>query len=1117
MIQCPSCGRDNPHDARFCNRCGADLAPAAAPRQERKVVSVVFADLVGSTAIGERSDPEDVRAMLAAYYERVRAQLERFGGTVEKFIGDAVVAVFGAPIVHEDDPERAVRAALAIRDAALADGIELRVAVNTGMALVEIDARPSEGQGMVTGDVMNTAARLQAAAPVNGVVVGEPTYRATSHVIEYQAAEPVQAKGKVDPVPVWEAVGPRQRLGSDVEPTPLSPMVGRDREIEALRAAVARARQEREPQLVTIVGVPGMGKSRLVAELLTVADADAELINWRQGRCLPYGDGVSYWALGEMVKAQAGILDSDSADEATAKITDAVASLIPDKEEEAGVAGHLRPLVGLSSDASIGGAARGEAFAAWRRLFEGMGEQRPTVLAFEDLHWADDGLLEFIDGLVDRASGVPLTVLCSARPELLARRPGWGGGKANATTLTLSALSDDETAQLISGRMDSAVLPAELQAALLDRAEGNPLFAEEYIRMLRDHGHLRLEGDTWRVDVADVPLPDTVQGIIAARLDALTVDEKAVLQTAAVIGKVFWLGSVAAVAEATRVDTEERLHALERKELVRRDRRASVAGESEYAVRHALVRDVAYDQIPRARRAELHVRTARWIESLSKDRADDHAEMRAHHYMAALELMRATGTDTSPIEASARVALRDAGRRADALSALEAAADFYRKAHDVWPQDDPAYPRLLYELGTALFWADNEGGEQLQEAAERMLAAGDPEGAAGAESRLAYLAWRHGSGEEAWARTQRSLQLIAGLPESRTTALIRAYAWRIQYLQGKHPSMEEGERILAVTEELGTIEDVLNIGITLITGRAATTEDIARAIGELEAMIEDALRANSHLAARAYINLGYFHSQLGDLGSARQDYSAGMEVARRFTSQPWVHWHGSSLVEIDFYTGEWEAAKANAERLLEAGGATYVHGPLITCLANLAAARGDRRTAEIHTAELVTWAADVGDPQVVHPSFAVAARLALDGGDRKRAADHLARSLDAVADSLLNISPESVDAAVVAEALGMREALLGATGKFRRQTPWVEAGALVIEGRFDDAGDLLEDHEDHAHAALVRLVGAERNGGATAGLAKAIEFYRRVGATGMLDRAAAVGVEASLGEGPLTR
>ncbi len=420
-------------------------------------------------------------------------------------------------------------------------------------------------------------------------------------MIEYREVEPIVAKGKDEPVPAWEVVAARARFGSDVEQAPLAPLVGREQEIDQLRAALGRVRRERAPELVTLVGVPGMGKSRLVAELFQVVDADPELITWRQGRCLPYGDGISYWALGEMAKAQAGVLESDSAEVAEAKLAEAVEALVPDREVAAWVVGHLRPLVGLGGEPGAGAEARGEAFAAWRRFLEALAEQRPTVLVFEDLHWADDGLLDFVDGLVDRAGGVPLLVVCSARPELLTRRSGWAGGKANAVTLSLTPLSNEDTSRIVAGLLSQAVLPVETQQTLLRRAEGNPLFAEEYVRMLRDRGLLRREGSVWRLEATGVDVPETVQAIIAARLDALTADEKALLQDASVVGKVFWQSAVEAIAGLSRWEVDELLHSLERKEFVRRERRASVAGETEYAFRHVLVRDVAYGQIPRAR------------------------------------------------------------------------------------------------------------------------------------------------------------------------------------------------------------------------------------------------------------------------------------------------------------------------------------------------------------------------------------------------------------------------------------------------------------------------------------------------------------------------------------
>ena len=543
-MRCPNCGQENPAGARFCFSCGHpfDEAPA---REERKVVTVLFADLVGFTSRAEQMDPEDVRALLAPYHRRLRSELERFGGTVEKFIGDAVVALFGAPLAHEDDPERAVRAALAIRDWVREEeaDLQLRIAVNTGEALIALGARPEAGEGMASGDVVNTAARLQSAAPVNGILVGEATWRATRDRIDYAEHEPVSAKGKSEPVPVWEAVQAKSRLGMDLEQRVLTPLVGRERELAVIFDAFDRAVGQREPQLVTLVGVPGIGKSRLVAELFQRIEAMPDLTWWRQGRALPYGSGVSFWAVGEIVKAQAGINENDTPRTAAEKLRESVAAAV-DEHERDWVQGHLAPLLGLSDDAALD---RQEAFAAWRRYLEGLAEQQPLVLVVEDLHWADDGLLDFVDHLAEWASGVPLLVLASARPELLDRRPNWGGGKLNATTLALSPLEDADAARVISAVLDQALLPADTQSALLEQAGGNPLYAEQFARLFLERG--------------DVAVPENVQGIIAARLDGLPEAEKQLLQDAAVLGKVFWSGAVAGE------DGAEALHALGRRGL----------------------------------------------------------------------------------------------------------------------------------------------------------------------------------------------------------------------------------------------------------------------------------------------------------------------------------------------------------------------------------------------------------------------------------------------------------------------------------------------------------------------------------------------------------------------
>ena len=735
MSVCRSCGHNNEPGAKFCSECGAALAPTAPPvRQERKVVTVLFADLVGFTSRAERLDPEDVRAVLAPYYARLRSELERFGGTVEKFIGDAVMALFGAPVAHEDDPERAVRAALAIRDWARDEGwVEVRLGVATGEALVTLGARPAEGEGMAAGDVVNTAARLQAAAPVNGILVSERTFRPTRALIDYRAAGPVAAKGKKEPVRVWEPVHARARLGVDVAHEARASLVGRDRELGVLTDALARVRAERSPQLVTLVGVPGIGKSRLLYELRQIADVEAELISWRQGRSLPYGEGVSFWALAEIVKAQAGILETDITGEAQAKLAEMTADVMGGTDEANWGARHLGARAGLGEgDGGSAGGGRSEVFAAWRQFFEALAEARPLVLVFEDLHWADEGLLDFVDYLAGWAGQVPLLVVCTARPELLARRPGWGGGKPNALTLSLARLSDDDTARLIGLLSGRAVIEAGQQAALLAHAGGNPLFAEQYVQMLAEQAAR---------DQGDLPVPESVQAIIGARLDLLAPAEKRLLHNAAVIGKVFWPGAVAALGGIPgggvpgEVALEEWLHGLEVKQFIRRERASSVGGQTQYAFTHVLVRDVAYGQIPRAARAGKHVAAAGWIESLA--RPEDRAEMLAHHYLSALELARAAGQDIANLASAARAALQVAGDRAVALNAFAPAAGYYRAALALWPQDARRERAgLLRLLGTVRFEAGDLSGGQavLAEGAEVAAATGLP--AVGARIRV---------------------------------------------------------------------------------------------------------------------------------------------------------------------------------------------------------------------------------------------------------------------------------------------------------------------------------------------------------------------------------------------
>src|SRR5207344_3406870 len=474
-------------------------------------------------------------------------------------------------------------------------------------------------------------------------------------------------------------VAAHSRFGVDVAHEARSELVGRERELGVVKDAFERARHERTPQLLTLVGVPGIGKSRLVYELQRIVDADPELITWRQGRCLAYGDGITLWALGEIVKAQAGVLEQDSAAEISEKVHQVVEDTLAGTGDETRDESHLLALLGLAAETQLGGDRRNEAFAAWRRFLEGLAEQRPLVIVVEDIHWADETLLDFVDELVDWITDVPLLVVATARPELLERRPNWGGGKLNAATIALSPLSDEETAQLLGSALGTPVLAAETRAILIERAGGNPLYAEQFAELYVERG-----------SADELPLPETLQGIISARLDGLPAEEKAFLHAGAVVGKVFWTGAL----DLDDADTEPVAHSLVRKGFVRRQRRSSVAGEVELAFAHALVRDVAYGQLPRAERAARHRAVAEWLVSLG--RTEDHAEMVAYHWRSALELAAASGDDSADLGGRTRLALSDAGDRAFGLNAFAPAAAYYAEALALWPAEGPGRAEVLF-------------------------------------------------------------------------------------------------------------------------------------------------------------------------------------------------------------------------------------------------------------------------------------------------------------------------------------------------------------------------------------------------------------------------------------
>jgi class 3 adenylate cyclase/tetratricopeptide (TPR) repeat protein len=1074
---CPSCGRENADDARFCSWCATSLSTEP-QREERKVVTCLFCDLVGFTARTEHMDPEDVRSLLQPYHARVRTELERFGGTVEKFIGDAVMAVFGAPVAHEDDPERAVRAALSIRDTLAEEGeLEVRIGITTGEALVALGARPEAGEGMASGDVVNTAARLQTAAPTNGILVDETTFRATERAIEYGEGSSIDAKGKAAPVRVYEAMRALARVA--VERAGGAALVGREQELTLLRETLARVVHEGEPQLVTLVGVPGIGKSRLVYELFrTIETGEHGLVFWRHGRSLPYGEGVTFWALGEMVKAQAGILESDGAAQAAEKLRKAVGSFVEVEGDAAWIERHLRPLVGLETDEAWAGDRRDESFAAWRRFLEAIADERPLVLAFDDLHWADDVLLDFVDYLVDWASGVPILVLGTARPELVSRRPGWGGGKVNSSTILLSPLTEEETARLVHTLLGRSVIDAALQERLLEHAGGNPLYAEEFTRMLGSRP-------------GDVVLPETVQGIIAARLDTLPPEEKELLQYAAVLGRTFWLG---ALGDERRM-LEERLHSLARKEFVIRNRRSSVAGEEEYAFRHALVREVAYEQIPRTDRADKHLAAASWVESLG--RPEDHSEMLAHHYLRALELARAANRPVADMVERAQQALIEAGDRAVSLNSFTTGARFYEEVLELGGLPDQVEADVRFRWARSLHLSGaGTRQEALEEARDALLATGDHDRAAEAAAFLAEHWWHRGDLDQSSLHLERAYALVMDRPATASKAQVLSQVARYRMLaQDNRGAMEKAAEALAMAEAL-ELHDLRAHALDSI-GVAKTNLGDVGGLADIERSIEIALEARSPEAARGYNNLGACVGMFGDLRRALAHVEDAIAAGDRLGEVNSTKFSRTFRLWLLFRSGEWTDVLEPIDDFLaacEAGDSHYHEAQTRVCRAFIRLARSEVEGAVSDIQAALPRARLASNPQNLVPTLSGAARVLTEAGRHEEARNV---ALETLAHALVG---HAAELAWVAEELALTPELRAWIESGIR-TRWSKAAMAVLSHDFITAADeYLEigDRPDEARARLraaAQLVADGRQAEADLQLRRSLEFWRSVGAT----------------------
>ncbi len=741
--------------------------------EERRVVTILFADMTDSTALADRMDPEDIRLLMAGYFATMAQAIHRHGGTIEKYIGDAVMAIFGMPAAHEDDPVRAVRAGLEMLDALkrfneqrLAEDpqavpVQIRIGISTG-EVVAASGAGDGGQFLITGDAVNVAARLQQQAQPGTILVSSRTYRSTRGAIIYQPLSPIQIKGKPQPLRVWQAIDavedqaapPTQHLRG-IEGLP-SPFIGRIPELALLDAVYERVIGERRPHLITLLGAPGVGKSRLVREwmqrlsqqrsLQSVPLQNNDLASqpplWLEGRCPPYGAGLTYWPLAEILRSFAGLTDGDTSQQAGERLLQKVQEVIDSSQQSEAISLLVRQL-GFSIGLKLGPGEevrpsantteqRETLFRAWRVFFESLARLQPLLICIDDIHWANEALLDLLEYLTQRVSDAPLLFICPARVDLLEKRPSWGGGKRNFTTITLEPLSSEQSHELIDALLSPDGLPPAMRNSILAKAEGNPFFVEEIIRMLIDLCILVCKNNRWHVadqdpgktysELLSFSIPDSIQGVLAARIDLLLPTEKRVLQHAAVAGRTFWKGALAELAQEISPEALDlALEGLTIKDfLVENERPAGILIEHDvqYSFSHVLVRDVAYASVPRARRAREHARMAEWLERMAAGRLEGFVELLAYHYHQAIVAWSQTASGAAlarrPARAQAQADLRQkaidylilAGDEAMGKYAATQAVRYYTAALDLLngKENSPSlHPHLHGQLARAYF------------------------------------------------------------------------------------------------------------------------------------------------------------------------------------------------------------------------------------------------------------------------------------------------------------------------------------------------------------------------------------------------------------------------------